>query len=336
MAHTPVDIVAHTLAHTLAHASPARVGTVAPLSPDRSSTQEHFSGAELAGLVRSAASYALGRAALEPRTPSSVGAIVTRDDFERALFEVTPALGKNDEQIKQRFQARGVYSSAHAATRAALSHFCSPPQRTAALAAAAAAAPERRQGVCSRLSSLLLQPEGRGSGASALAAWAACGAGGESGLEFVRFVTASELIIEGGASEEGRCSALASSFAEARAMRRALLVLDDIDLLVADSPALLAFLRAQLRLPLPLSTSVSAQGEPAELLVLATTTTTASPQLTAAFDETLSVPLIRSKEDAIEALRAASLPAEPAALEELGLEFPVGVKLLMQRMERAI
>lgn len=43
---------------------------------------EHFSGAELAGLVRSAASYALARAVES-----------TSADLEKALDEVRPALG---------------------------------------------------------------------------------------------------------------------------------------------------------------------------------------------------------------------------------------------------
>ena len=49
---------------------------------------EHFSGAELAGLVRSAASYALARA-----VESDGDGVVTTSDLEKALGEVRPALG---------------------------------------------------------------------------------------------------------------------------------------------------------------------------------------------------------------------------------------------------
>jgi hypothetical protein len=48
---------------------------------------EHFSGAELAGLVRSAASYALAR------VESDGNGMVTAADLEKALGEVRPALG---------------------------------------------------------------------------------------------------------------------------------------------------------------------------------------------------------------------------------------------------
>lgn len=55
---------------------------------------EHFSGAELAGLVRSAASFALARAVETGLSEESdtIG-MVTAADLERALTEVRPALG---------------------------------------------------------------------------------------------------------------------------------------------------------------------------------------------------------------------------------------------------
>lgn len=49
---------------------------------------EHFSGAELAGLVRSASSYALARA-----VNSGGDGQVTSADLQKALDEVRPALG---------------------------------------------------------------------------------------------------------------------------------------------------------------------------------------------------------------------------------------------------
>eukprot|EP00965_Chrysotila_dentata_P163098 5386529-Pleurochrysis_carterae.AAC.1 len=46
-----------------------------------------------AGLVRSAASFALARAATTERSDGAE-TLVTARDFERALAEVTPALGR--------------------------------------------------------------------------------------------------------------------------------------------------------------------------------------------------------------------------------------------------
>lgn len=65
---------------------------------------EHFSGAELAGLVRSAASFALARAVeagLGDGDDSS--GMVVAADLERALKEVRPALGTQDEVLKLRY-----------------------------------------------------------------------------------------------------------------------------------------------------------------------------------------------------------------------------------------
>lgn len=49
---------------------------------------EHFSGAELAGVIRSAASYALARA-----VEKDGNGMVTAADLETALGEVRPAVG---------------------------------------------------------------------------------------------------------------------------------------------------------------------------------------------------------------------------------------------------
>ena len=72
-------------------------------SPSLAEATEHFSGAELAGLVRSAASYALGRAAV-----GGGKAMVTRDDLQAALLEVRPARGRRDEAMAARFEPHGV------------------------------------------------------------------------------------------------------------------------------------------------------------------------------------------------------------------------------------
>jgi len=63
---------------------------------------EHFSGAELAGLVRSAASFALARA-VETGLGARADGMVAAADLERALKEVRPALGTQDEVLKRRY-----------------------------------------------------------------------------------------------------------------------------------------------------------------------------------------------------------------------------------------
>ena len=76
----------------------------------------------------------------------------------------------------------------------------------------------------------------------------------EAAVDFARVVTMADLA--GAADEAARCGALAELFAEASQAGRAVLVLDDIDRIVAGhgadgaSPAILGTLRALLRLPL--------------------------------------------------------------------------------------
>ena len=61
---------------------------------------EYFTGAELAGLVRSAASFAIARVVEEGDDADTTVGV---DDFEQALREVRPALGKQDEILESRF-----------------------------------------------------------------------------------------------------------------------------------------------------------------------------------------------------------------------------------------
>ena len=63
---------------------------------------EHFSGAELAGLVRSAASFALARVVEAGQGIGESGFLIAAD-LKRALREVRPALGKQDEVLKLRY-----------------------------------------------------------------------------------------------------------------------------------------------------------------------------------------------------------------------------------------
>jgi len=297
---------------------------------------EHFSGAELAGLVRSAASFALGRAAVEAcdlaAGESCIGAMVRREDLEAALLEVTPVLGKMDAEIRSRFDPYGVGSRAHAAARAALLrfvHMCSTAP--AAAASGMASAPTL---AVKWPHSILLVPDGKGAGTSALAAWASSQASAD--FNYVRFLTAADILSDSGAADLGRSSSLAGCFAEARAMRRALLVLDDVDLMVDEAGVLLALLRAQLRMPLSQSGGMAnSDGDPALLVIATSSSTSPSSPLAAAFDDICRVPLLRNNDEAADALRSARIfdgseAVDSATLESLKLRYPVGVKQLLR------
>lgn len=87
---------------------------------------EHFSGAELAGLVRSAASFALARA-VENGLGANTDGMVTTADLERALVEVRPALGTQDEVLKRRYPfGISEYSSSMKRIKRDLTRFTTP------------------------------------------------------------------------------------------------------------------------------------------------------------------------------------------------------------------
>jgi len=249
---------------------------------------DHFSGAELAGLVRSAASFALART-LEGDESQEDEGVVTMDDLEKALGEVRPALGKQDEVLRMRYPL-GISACSPSMKRILrdLKRFTSPVGSEAP-----------------RFQSLLLVGAGGngGAGATALAAYAASGASTSGAADYVRFITALDLLSgEGGGGEEARAAALVERFGEAREMSHSLLVLDDVDQLCAGSgPSgysniMLATLRALLRSP-PASASTAKAGGQSEskrkggrmISVIATTSRSnaACDTLHELFDETI-------------------------------------------------
>lgn len=133
-------------------------------------------------------------------------------------------------------------------------------------------------------------------------------------------------------------------------MQRSLLVLDDVDLLLATSTALLTFLRAQLRLPLDESRlATRAADQPSKLLVIGTCSARPSAEMVAIFDASLDVPLLRNQSDAREALQTALRYRATSSASESGkdevqqvgqweeqiqsLSFPVGVKRVMRMLD---
>ena len=250
---------------------------------------EHYTGAELAGLVRSAASFALARA-MDNDELGEEGGMIIGEDLEQALKEVRPALGKQDEVLKVRYSL-GICAFSHAMERVMrdLQRFTSPIQSQSP-----------------HVQSLLLVGSGGsgGAGCTALAAWAASEASSQNHADYVRFVTALDVLADGSGSEEGRAAALVERFAEAREMSDSLLVLDDVDTLCSGtsvegySSVMIATLRALLRQP-PASALTAKAGGHSEskrsksgakvLKILATTSRTdvACSVLHEIFDETV-------------------------------------------------
>jgi SpoVK/Ycf46/Vps4 family AAA+-type ATPase len=310
---------------------------------------EHFSGAEIAGLVRSAASFALARtvqsSAIGTGSADDDG-VITVADVEQALKEVLPALGKQDEVLKQRYPLGiSAFSPSMERIMRDLERFVTPRS-----------VPSQS----SRLESLLLVGAGGsgGAGSTALAAWAAAEASA-TGTDYVRFITALDLISsEGGGGEEARAAALVDKFSEAREMAHSLLVLDDVDQLCAGtgpegySNVMLATLRALIRTPPETMSTAKAGGQSQTskrkgkggktLQIIAATSRSdaACRVLNRIFDETLVVPLLSASKDVQklfkDSLEVSVKNADSMAdliIDRLGT---VGCKTALRLAERAV
>jgi len=301
---------------------------------------EYFTGAELAGLVRSAGSFALARSINADDSEEEGTIDVT--DIELSLTEVNPALGKQDEVLQMRF-SMGISPCSSSMQRVMrdLERFIAPVECKSP-----------------RLRSLLLVGAGGngGAGATALAAWAACQASKSGSTDYVRLITALDLLTgNSGSGDEQRAAALMDRFAEAREMSHSLLVLDDVDQLCSGngpggySSTMIATLRALLRMP-PDSSSTAKAGGQSEttraggktLHVIAATSRSdaACSILNELFEETTIIPLLTKQEDVQKLIEDAMLPglmeAELMAkliIENLG---QVGCKTAVRLTERAI
>lgn len=294
---------------------------------------EHYSGAELAGLVRSAASFALARALESP----SDGGKVEVSDLKQALREVRPALGKQDEVLKARFPLGiSLYSSSMERILRDLERFTTPVTATTP-----------------RLGSLLLVGSGNGgAGVTALASHAAAQASAQGAADYVRFITALDVITEGSSGEEFRAASLMEKFGEAREMSSSLLVLDDIDQLCAGngpggySSVMLATLRALLRSPPPSPRTAKAGGQSRSksgksLHILATSSRSdaACVILHELFDETITVPVLQSVTDLSKLLKDSFSDLETAdemaraTIDSLG---EVTCKTALRLVERSL
>jgi vesicle-fusing ATPase len=214
------------------------------------SRTKNFSGAELEGLVKSAASFALNRNVdiNDLHKPLDEEAIrVTAADFEAALAEVSPAFGAASESL-QAYAPQGVIaygdSFAHLSdTLKALVRQVATTDRTPAL-----------------LSVLLEGPAG--SGKSALAATAAL----HSGFPFAKVVSPEHLV---GYGEQAKCAAIAKTFDDAYKSPLSVVILDDVERLLEYVPVGPRFSNAVLQTLMVLVKRPPPAGR--RLLVIATT-----------------------------------------------------------------
>lgn len=176
----------------------------------------NFSGAELEGLVRSAASFAFQRSVdmKDLSKPADASAIkITMQDFECALEEVKPAFGSHDESLTRCMRNGIIYFSGE----------CRRLQQTCLTLGAQA-----RDSANTPILSLLLQGP-PGSGKTALAASVAK----LLGFPFTKLVTAESWV---GLPEPARVNLLHKAFQDSYKSDISLVILDDLERLVDFTP----------------------------------------------------------------------------------------------------
>lgn len=309
---------------------------------------DKFTGAEAAGLVRSAASFALARSVstLEEGQNADMSFLDSEEgkvsvaDFNKALKEVRPSLGKQEDVLRMRFP-RGISLCSMSMERITrdLERFIAPVKSTSP-----------------RLNSMLLVGAGGngGTGVSALGAWAASEASSNDIADYVRFVTTIDLLScgDGSGRDGSRAAALIEQFSEAREMAHSLLVLDDIDQLCAGagnggySSVMIATLRALLRTPPESSTTAKAGGQSTtkntngrSIHIIATTSRSdaACSILHELFDETIVVPLLTEVEEVHKLLLDGGYGEHSDKMAKLILDKMgnVGVKTVLRLAERS-
>jgi len=279
---------------------------------------KNFTGAELEGLVRNAASFALARnidgASVKAVDEKAVK--VEWGDFEKALLETSPAFGnKNNEELMSYF-SNGVcnYGGSFTVLWDTLMRLVN----------------QTRNSERTPLMSVLL--EGNVScGKTAIAAKLAA----ESDFAFIRMISADTMI---GMNDSQRCSTLLKLFTDCYRSALSIIFIDDIERIIEYSPAGgHRFSNPVLQTLLVLLRKVPPKGT--RLLVVATTAIASNLedlQLTQAFNVNLHVSLLQQPSE-IAAILSEYSDMTPTECNNItrALTKPIAVKQLLMVLEMA-
>jgi len=285
---------------------------------DLAGRTQNYSGAEIEGLCKSAAAFALNRhvdfrrlqqttAAL--KTNAGAGGkgaeqqvVVQSSDFDAALLEVRPAFGMGSERLE----------------RCLLGGFILHGLRQEALLDAARMfVSEVQHSRRNPLMSVLIEGAA-GTGKTALAAKLAL----ESRFPFVRFVSPEEFV---GYGEASKCAALAQLFDDAHKSSLSVLVLDDVERMIEYAPIGPRFSNVVLQTLMVLVKTLPPHGR--RLLILATTSSASvlhALQLEQCFNATL-------RTNALEEDEMRTILAGAARVQTIGRGVDAGVTTLHER-----
>jgi vesicle-fusing ATPase len=285
--------------------------------PELAERAKNFTGAELEGLVRNAASFALARSvdASTMKTLDDSAIRLEWGDFERALSETVPAYGNKDNTELQANFSNGMchYGMAFEELWTSLQRLVN----------------QVRLSVRTPLMSVLLEGSGS-SGKTAIAAKMAQ----ESNFPFVRMITPDSMI---GAGESERCSRLLKIFTDAYRSPMSIIFIDDIERIIEYSPVGHRFSNAVLQTLLILMRKVPPA--PARLMVIATTSISKfldDLQLSQAFNVTLHVSLLQTPAEYATVMKEYStMSAQQINSIAKAINKPIGIKQLLMVLEMA-
>ena len=282
----------------------------------------NYSGAEIEGLVKSAASYALNRIsnmetmqAGKRATADEMNDVhVTRDDFLAALDEVKPTFGSEDDIVTESLKGGIInygpsYAELETKAKMFLDQVRAPDSKTL-------------------LMSILLTGE-RGCGKTAVAAFLAA----NSGYGFIKMINAFQLL---GYSDATRCDRIESAFEQAYKSPISIIVLDDIERLLNYVPIGPRFSNEALQTLMVLLTKAPPNDR--RLLIISTSS---KPNVLEAmglmdvFQAKIKVPMLQPSDVAMvltdqEVCQPQDVEASAAVFDQ-----PIGVKQLLIIIEMA-
>lgn len=281
---------------------------------------KNYTGAELEGMVRNAASFALSRH-IDPSNPRAVDTKsikVEWTDFERSVRETVPAFGNSNNSVLETYYSNGVveYGPAFAELQSRLDRLVKQVQNS------------------SRTPLMTVLLEGTtGCGKTALAAKLAH----TSGYPFVRMISPDSMI---GESEAAKCARLLKVFNDAYKSPLSLIFIDDIERLIEFTPVGMRFSNVILQTLLILLRKVPPKS--CRLMVVASTsiaTLMEDLQLVAAFNVPIHISLLQSAPEyaAVISKYVDSSVASPAVVQSIAraIDRPIGIKPLLLALEMA-
>lgn len=286
--------------------------------PTLAADAKNYTGAELEGLVRNAASFALARR-IDPQNMKNVDAKSIRveyQDFVKALSETVPAFGNKDNVALETYYSNGIvdYGDAFRSIQGSLDRLVQQVRTS-----------ERTP----LLSVLLEGPSGTGK--TAIAAKLAH----LSAFPFVRMISPDTMI---GESDTGKCNKLLRIFSDSYRSPLSIIFIDDIERLIEYTPVGSRFSNAVLQTLLILLRKVPPK--PTRLLVIATTSIAElleDLQLNAAFNVVLNVSRLQHAKEVGTVLSAYNdrLSSSEVMSIARSITSPISVKQLLLVLEMA-